>query len=293
MSIQNLGTSTNVAIGLSVLIPWHARPEIAVTLQENADLLNSVGAEVILLISGQDAPRDDIGHGIRSLRRVSLQSTNFNKARALNVGLHFARAQHVLVLDADIILGHEFVEGGLAALDGSTFCTAKWVEETEPLETSEMITRIAEWFKAIARKDPQFVVDCEINVHLSFGGGKDIRQIVHRENLITAARSGPGLLFVDRAHLMDIGGYNSNATFWGWEDNDVEVRLRYERGLRQVELGRVFHVTHSDSVRCLPEEGAHFSNMRNLAMFCARYAEGNYQGTYQSDIQESSPVDLT
>ena len=270
--------------GLSVVIPCHARPEIALSLAENAPILNEIGAEVILVTSGPKPPKAKMNVLPERLRYISVASSNFNKSRSLNIGLYHARSAYILILDADILLSRAFIHESLATLDGASFCSVRWVIETQPHQLLEQTVKL---FKEAIEKVDDLTVEREVTIKMSFGSGRTISQVVHRENLLNGARGGPGIILAERSHLLAIGGYNSNAPCWGWEDNDVQVRLRSYLALKYHEVGAVIHLSHTDALRNIPKEGAYISNMRNLAMFCASYNRTNFVGTYEVDIKKT------
>src|SRR5206468_6073614 len=88
-----------------------------------------------------------------------------------------------------------------------------------------------------------------------------------------------------KKHLLEIDGYNSDLEVWGWEDNDVQLRLKRVLSLRHVETGRALHLSHGDDKRSLKGMGRSESHVLNLGILCGRYSAGNFRGTYKRDLQ--------
>src|SRR5207237_6211944 len=103
--------------------------------------------------------------------------------------------------------------------------------------------------------------------------------------LCDGSRPVAGLLGAKRSHLLKIGGYNSKLERWGWEDDDVQVRLRRTALLQQVESGVVLHLSHGDDRRALYGQSRDHADMRNFSLCCEQYADANFMGTYLQDVE--------
>ena len=96
-------------------------------------------------------------------------------------------------------------------------------------------------------------------------------------------RAGPGILLAKKHDLLEVQGYNSNLETWGWEDDDILVRLQYALRLRRVQRGAALHLTHGDDRRALHGSGAR-SDRLNFLKCCRNYSNGLFLGTYCSDV---------
>lgn len=270
---------------VSIIIPWCARPELATTLEANHALIASSGAELIVVISG-DTERHllDVLSSVdtRRLRIECLNDSEFNKSRALNVGIFRARSNRIFVLDADMVLSPNFVTEAMSCLDGSTFCTGKWVQE---LELGEPMQWLFPLFQSAVKGTRIKSVLRRVIVEIVYDDDFALNQIVYKENLTTGQRGGPGFLLAEKHHLVEIGGFNSRVSTWGWEDNDIQLRLCQVLGLRRHEIGEAIHLSHPDSTRAVPAEGKRHSEESNFAYFCSQYGKGNFLGTYHEDIK--------
>ena len=250
---------------LSILIPWCERDELHRTLAANAPVFRVHDAEILVLNCGGSSER------LRSLitasqataiRQLDLSVPRFNKSLALNAGLAHARADTVFVLDADIELSDPLP---LEALDERSFVTIESVHESVPFEA-----------KAAPSAKSAFL-------ELTFRGGVKIKHQLSVRDGLGNTRGGPGLLLAKKADLLHIHGYNSDLDSWGWEDDDVLVRLQYALGLRRVQSGAALHLTHGDDQRFLSGSRSQ-SDQRNFIKCCRNYNNGLFLGSYPSDI---------
>ena len=254
---------------LSILIPWYQRDELRVTLAANAPVFRTHNAEILVLNCGGSSERLRgliTASGVTGIRQLDLAVTRFNKSLALNIGLAHARADTIFILDADIVLlGHLPVE----ALDERSFVTIESVQESVPFEA-----------KAAPSAKSAFL-------ELTFRGGVKIRHQLSVRDCLGNMRAGPGLLLAKKADLLNIHGYNSDLDSWGWEDDDVLVRLQYALGLRRIQSGAALHLTHGDNQRFLIGSRSQ-SDQRNFIKCCRNYNNGLFLGSYPSDIARLS-----
>jgi glycosyltransferase involved in cell wall biosynthesis len=276
--------------GISVIIPWKGRPEILETLEKNEPYFRSHDAEIIIVISGAGSISLTSllqTAGIQYADWLCLDDSVFNKSRAINSGIFVSRSPAIFVLDADILLTPDFIGATMGALTGSTFCTAGWVDETLPSGQSQITTSLFSraLYEGILRD-----VNIEVTANITLGYGRSIKRVLYKESYVNGAHSGPGLLIAEKDHLLAIEGFNSELSTWGWEDNDVLLRLGYVLGLEHVEVGRVTHLSHSDKARNIPPEGRFYSDLSNMAHCCEQYGSGNFKGTYAADTSRLHEV---
>ena len=260
--------------GLSVIIPWRNRPEIAVSLERNAAQFAAHDLEVILAdCGGTPGGLEEIlgGRHLPALRRIEWPAPAFNKALALNLGAHAARSPRLLFLDADVLLSRGFLERGLRRLDrGGCFVTIGRVAETRPATPPPGAPHLREiaWSIELARK-----------------GGRRVRIETNRLRYHDGSRSGPGLILLTKAHFLAVDGMNADLEGWGWEDLDLVARLQMELGLHRHQSGSVVHLSHGDEVRDLRGAERSASERANFSLCLANYNLGHFLGTYTDDIE--------
>jgi glycosyltransferase involved in cell wall biosynthesis len=268
---------------ISVLIPWCDREEISRTLAANAHAFQSSKAEVIVINCGGDARRLRaliLGSEVADVRQLNVEAPRFNKCLALNAGLLHSRAATIFVLDSDVILLGETLPELHAELDGPAFATVEWVYESEPEAHREDL--VGDFTTSmVTRTDIEFV----------FQDGRRFHHQINRRDPFNNARAGRGLLMARKADLLKIQGYNSELHTWGWEDDDVLVRLQCVIGLKRVEKGRAIHLSHGDDRRVLSKPRAE-SGQFNYIKCCRNYNRGVFTGTLERDtprLQASVP----
>ncbi len=264
---------------ISVLIPWCGRDEIEWTLAANTPAFRASHAEVLVLNCAGDADR--LRHLICSsaatdVRQLDIAAPRFNKCLALNVGLSHARADVVFTLDADVVLlDNVLLELARAAGDGA-FATVEWVYESMP-----------------GRPRPGLVGDHTValvnhsSLEFVLKNGRRIQHPISRRDFLDNGRVGPGLLAVKKQDLLEIRGYNAELHGWGWEDDDVLVRLQAVLGRSRVQFGKVLHLSHGDDQRNV--EGSRTqSGQFNFIKCCRNYNRGLFLGTYDADLARMS-----
>jgi glycosyltransferase involved in cell wall biosynthesis len=273
---------------LSVVIPWCNRNQLRTSLAGNEYWLGSNLVELIIINCGGTAQQlqENLARSGRfPIKRIEVPVPQFNKSLALNLGIFASTAQTIFVLDADIILRSNPLTDLLPLVNKETFLTLARVWESEPSvpswKSSDAEAAAGNDFIKSVRETHIFEFD--------WADGTTTKITEYRSELCDDCRAGPGLIMVDRDHLLAIGGYNSNLELWGWEDNDVEVRLRRALSLKHADVGSGLHLTHGDDVRVLNGKDFRQSNWDNLAIVCKRYAQANFLGTYSSDVSQWWP----
>jgi glycosyltransferase involved in cell wall biosynthesis len=261
---------------LSILIPWCERDELRLTLAANAPVFRAHDAEILVLNCGGSSERLRgliTASEATGVRQLDISVPGFNRSLALNVGLAHAKADTVFTLDADIVLlGPLPVE----AMDERSFLTIESVYESAPFDAKQ--TRNG---SAVASPKSAFL-------EFTFRGGVKVRHQLSLRNALGNVRSGnTGLLLAKKGDLLNIHGYNSDLDSWGWEDDDVLVRLQYALRRRRVQSGAALHLTHGDNGRFLRGPRIQ-SNQRNFIKCCRNYNNGLFLGSYHSDIARLS-----
>lgn len=258
---------------LSLIIPWCNRESLKSTLPHNLSILEATRCSIVLVNCGGD-PETIFTYIPPSLKRVLLVTLRqpFNKCLSINIGLAVTQTNLLSVLDADIVLTPGYLESVARALnDSPCFTIASSVLESKP-----------------STAFPRFknVIDIERNNRLDFRfrGGKEIRLPTFHASLLTGTRGGPGLLGVRCNDLKAIGGFNSRLTHWGWEDQDIQLRLIYSLELERKEVGIVQHLTHPDRVRTLGGLTREQANIINMCKCLKSYENNDFQGTYHHDV---------
>ncbi len=268
---------------LSVIVPWSNRDSLRDMLAGNKYWLTADDVEVIIVNCGGGAQRlhfilkdfPDI-----PAKLIEIPDCTFNKSLALNIGLHASAGRTVFVLDADVIIQSNPVAELLPLVDDNTFLTLDRVRESEINEP---------WWKLPEHEvtgENNFIQDMTETHSIEFRWADNTvtRINAYRASICDESRAGPGLIMTRREHLLRIEGYNSELKLWGWEDNDVEVRLRRVLGLQHQDFGQALHLTHGNELRNLNGLDLRQSDFENLARVCKRYSHGNFMGTFSADI---------
>ncbi len=143
------------------------------------------------------------------------QGREWNRAHALNIGVQQAQGRFILFSDIDII----FSPGVLAAL----MYQAK-VLDHQHCEVFALPKGFSDW------------------------NGLNRQQPLHFRTFGTDGKGG--VHFLEKKHLMEIGGYDEYYCFWGLEDKDLYDRLE-RKGLRHGWIDKdqtpVYHQWHPTS----------------------------------------------
>jgi N-terminal domain of galactosyltransferase len=267
---------------LSVLIPWCNREEIGNAVHLNQGLFNSHGVEVLLINCGGDTSQL---HRLLSpavvgnLRHIEIPRVRFNKSLALNIGVFFSRAHSILILDADIILKSDFLAAARILTDKSAFVTLARVRESIPEYT---------WPSSANQNEHDVIAMCSleriVDLEFAWSDGTTTHLAANHDNAVDGTRAGPGILMVKKEDLLAIDGYNSELELWGWEDNDVQLRLQAVLARNHVEYGDAVHLSHGDERRVLQGRQRYETNLENFSYLCKRYSTGNLSGTYSQDV---------
>lgn len=264
--------------GLSVLIPWYQRDELRLTLAANAPFFRAQAAEVLILNCGGDSA---CLHGliaaseVAGVRQLDISAARFNKSLALNVGIFHSQATTVLTLDTDIVLLDHALAEAKPSPDDPSFVTIEWVHESQPAASAGNPIAVAGNFGAALVNT--------VLLELTFPDGTTIHYQASRRNAFGNLRAGPGILLANKNDLVAVQGYNSNLETWGWEDDDILVRLQYALRLRRVQTGAALHLTHGDDRRVLHKAGGR-SDQLNFLKCCRNYDQGLILGTYGADV---------
>ena len=261
----------------SVIIPWRNRDELEVSLTKNLPFFLDFEIELLIVNMGGDMERlsqlisdSGIKDSKVNLRVVTLYTDFFNKSFALNWGLKVASLDKVFVLDADIILeGDVFIKAN-EALNGGNFVNIGTVIESEQKAT----------------KSTGDIASVSHYIELEFQTDKPVKILTNKFSFSDNSRSAPGLLFAERKHLLDIGGFDSDLQNWGWEDLDVIVRLQTVCQLSQVLCGSVVHLSHGDDSRDLTNINKTDSENINFNKCMKKYKNSNFSGSYIRDTSE-------
>jgi hypothetical protein len=201
------------------------------------------------------------------VRSVSIDAP-FNKALALNIGAHHARAETLFFLDSDLELGKGTCAAALSRVADDCAVTLDRVVEARPQTRAEYPE-----LRAIVN-----------TFELETSDGRKVRIETNRQRLEDGSRSAPGMVFLRKKCFEQVGGMNSDLTGWGWEDLDLLLRLQLCLSLRIERVGTAKHLTHGDDTRCIDGSSRAANEARNASMCLANYGQGYYFGTYADDV---------
>jgi GT2 family glycosyltransferase len=258
---------------LSVVIPWANRDELAHTLRSHARLIDRHAAELVVVDCGGDPGRCELAltSAAVPVTLVEVPTDVFNKSLALNLGVHAALGEALLLLDTDVILDEDCVGPALAAVQGrDAFVTIERVRESSP-STDPIDARGLHALGHI--------------VELVTGDGRKVWVETNRRHFDDGSRSGPGLVFLRREHFVAVDGMNSDLRGWGWEDVDLVARLQLTGTAERIALGAATHLSHGDDLRSTSGTDRHVSERQNFAVCVANYRLGHLRGTFADDVE--------
>lgn len=264
---------------LSILIPWCNRPELEYALSQNRPWFIQAEAEVLIINCGGDQDRlrrMTAGAHLPGLKLIKAPYPRFNKALSLNLGIHLSRAEILFTMDADIVSAGFPVKVEAHRLKRA-FATVRWLHESNPENPvlKPAPTGGAAYVSA---------VDQSHSLTFNWSDGTTSSVTTARKSLMDGSRAGAGQLMARREHMIAVGGYNSDLEHWGWEDNDIQLRLVKLLGLDHIESGDVIHLSHDDGSRAMYGETRATLTWHNLKQSIQRYSSNNFLGTLESDV---------
>ncbi len=195
----------------------------------------------------------------------------FNKGWLINQGLAAATAPLVLVSDVDILWNKAALSrlGIAAASHPRCLYSVKSVQESEA--------------SAVAPQRPRYAYCLE-----QTPAGSAVRIYLAPPSL-TRDRPGCGLLCGQKKLFQQVGGYRHCFQGWGWEDQDLLIRVQL-LGVEIAELGTVVHLSHGDDQRNLENKQPPVqSRDRNILRSLKRISQGRLLG----DLSQFDPAALT
>src|SRR2546423_11853928 len=100
-----------MARGLTVIIPWRDRPELAETLGNNAPVFRAHGLAITIVNCGGNP--DELEAIVERSRTdallVHIRNVRFNVSLARNLGLNYSPSDYVFMLDADVIVSDKTI----------------------------------------------------------------------------------------------------------------------------------------------------------------------------------------
>jgi glycosyltransferase involved in cell wall biosynthesis len=258
---------------VSVIISWSNRPEIEMALALNAPEFDSVGAEVMVVNCGGDGAMLGAAikrSGYQDVRRIDIPASKFNKCLAINLGVHLCRGKVLFLLDTDMILDAGFLKAAVSLVSAVNYVTVERVVEKEAKAPT-----------------PSYLTSMSQKTEFTCRDGKIIRFEHERLYFDDNSRVGYGQVVMRKEDFHAIGGMHSQMEGWGYEDQDLHLRLNAVQGLSVVRVGRATHLTHGDNKRSL-EGGTtkSASHKLNVAIGYDNYARGNFIGTYSADVAQ-------
>jgi glycosyltransferase involved in cell wall biosynthesis len=261
----------------SVVIPWWNRPELRRTLDANGPWLARHGAEVVVVNCGGDAAEAAAqlaGYTAAPVRHVVIPDAVRNRSLARNLGALCSTGNVLFFLDCDVILQSDiFAEATPLLEQEDCFVTIRKRVESQPEPISNR----------------SFIKE---TIHTREMICEDGRRAMTQQTFgADGSHSGIGQMLVKRADFLHIGGYNSALEGWGYEDDDVVLRLQFVLGLRSMMIGEVVHLSHGNDLR----GGSPRHDLpRNRQSCFKNYSRGAFVGTYEEDVRLWKPrIDAT
>lgn len=261
---------------IETIIPWSQRPELEETLRQNAPILKEMGSDVTVVNCGGDSQTlrkilSSIDH-VRTTQ-VDLPVNRFNRSLALNIGVHTARDGIVFTLDADILLTGSLRKHAeicaqrkcFGILTGMTAVPPKEPRFTPPV--GSILLKIVE-----ETRDSYHWLD-----------GTVTQVLRERIDWGSERRTAPGIMLIQKRHLVSVGGYRSDFLGWGWEDIDVQIRLS-RQGFECIHIDEeIKHLEHGDEKRDLSGPMTEFKHANRSSLWGA-YCVNRFTGTYEADV---------
>lgn len=260
---------------ISIIIPWRNRQQIASTFARFREVADDIQGEIIIVNFGGDYTFLNSLLPRQGRHRVKIINLNgipyFNLSATRNIGAYHASHELLLFCDCDVFINTDVVRRNVDTLitHSNTFATPEWLVETDKSSLND-------------GKIARFRIDMTITLD----DGRVIEVPMETKNKAEGARYASGQMFVRKAMLLSINGYNSGFQNWGWEDIDLMIRLKAELGASWVADGIFTHLTHSDEERVLHYKNQDLKNSSDRAYTKGfeRYNQGNFLGTYHEDI---------
>lgn len=258
-------------VGISFVMPWFERPQIAECLKKNSTFLRQPGRNLVIVTS--NSLRDAV---IRHLSLASVQrcrlvlllhAPEFNKSRWLNIAVSHVETELLCLLDADIVLSEAFVAQALDTMTNGVFIRLESAEESMPRQHRQVLHRSS------GLLERRHTTKC------TFVNGRTASLEYFQTQ---TGRSLSGLLVLRRADYIRVGGSDGELKGWGFEDEDLQIRLQVEGGLCPITQGSALHLTHPEHI---PSDW-HETNKQNLTVALGKYSRGEYLGSYLTDISD-------
>lgn len=276
----------------SVLTTWYNRDELRLTLRENARWFERHSAEILVINCGGDT--DYLRHlilesGATGVRQINIPNVSFNKCLALNIGIHCSRNPWIFTVDADLILQSDVLEESLPFLHPGSLVTMRWLHESLNMDDAKPAAAAS----ATLDLGNDSFLESIYRTHtleMNFRDGTSVSVPTYhygKGRRGKGSRIGSGQLLVSKQDILAVGGYNSNIRQWGWEDYDIQIRLKKMLLLKHIEVGEAIHLTHGNEKRdLLSGQTQSQTDVMNFRYICSCYAAGNFKGTYLKDIEE-------
>ena len=263
---------------LDIIVSWRNRQELGKALPGLTRAAQLCNGRVTVVNFGGDAASlaDQL---VASVQVVDVPRVEFfNKARAQNIGAYSTHHDVLFFCDCDILVEPGIVEAlAKKVIAGpGVFATLAGVRESET-----------------NARGAHHIVSFGYELVIKAADGRVLRIVDNEEDATDGTRQAPGLLFVRREDFLAIGGYNGNLHGWGWEDQDMIGRLTLGAGLTRISEGRAIHISHDDAARIANYpivKDRWESRDRMFRAALANYDRADFQGTYEGDVRELSPL---
>lgn len=263
---------------IAIIIPvWGNRPEFKTSFPSNIVAFSSVGSEVIICTDESSAAElVELVISTTSQKcipdgfvKIAIGKVPTTKSKLLNLSGLATQAHIFLFCDCDIVLPEEVLremvnvttEGNIAHL--GKVVPYHRLADVNPSNNVE-----------------SFISSVRDLVEFSTVDGKTV--VVEKSVIFPneGARSGPGIVCVNRTMFENAGGYNEDLSGYGWEDIDLLVRLCLTSDARAVPVGIAYEIA---SVRSRPELDKQLMNeARNYQKCLANYCIGVLSGSIKT-----------
>ena len=265
---------------LTTIVPWCQRPELAQSLRHNTPFLRAMGSEVIIVNCGGDAEmlkRMLASPDLIETTQIDVPVERFNASRARNIGAHAAKASVLFFLDSDMLIPGDLRQCIDKCAEQRSYVTFRHVVD-QPKKPLPVVKPGNLSVKNVIRQQ---------SMTFEWSEGHTTSLLMSWVDFGRGTQLGPGQVMVQKQHVVEIGGYRSNLIGWGWEDLDFQVRLQHA-GIAPVFVDdELVHLAHEDTKRDLRQGELKKQSVRaNMLRSCELYCDGDFIGTYHSDVAE-------
>lgn len=220
--LADLGGTTSGAV-CSVLVATYNRPETLKLILRALDIQTAREFEVIICDDGSKPETLEMAKSLcgglgYSVRYVWHEDRGFRKSRILNRGIIASRTDYLLFLDDDCIPHSRYIEGHLRRRRPDTLVFGKFIK-VKPAQIRLLTEELVQG-KGLEEKP---FLTCGKKIDLALNRLRFYSQLLRKKPLRPKLYGAN--FAVDKASLYRVNGFNEQFEGWGYEDNELRLRL--------------------------------------------------------------------